>query len=254
MAPAGAGFCDREPAFKAARMVVARRRGVCYIQPKLRRMRSRVRQPLLLTCGRVRHGSLDGSAGIERVDVSEPASISTGIAARYAAAVFDLARDDRAIGKLESDIDTLDAAVRESADFRTMIASPLITREDQSRALAALSKKMKLTPLMTNSLALMAQKRRLFVLPQLIAELRARIAEEKGEVTAEVTSATALSAAQAKSLAETLKARIGKDVILKAAVDESLIGGLVVKLGSTMIDTSVRAKLAALQNAMKEVG
>jgi F-type H+-transporting ATPase subunit delta len=186
--------------------------------------------------------------------VSEPASISTGIAARYAAAVFELARDDRSIAKLETDVDSLDAALRESADFRSMIASPLFTREDQLRALDVLARKMKLAPLLTNTLALMAQKRRLFVLPQLIAELRERIAADKGEVTAEVTSAAPLTAEQAKALVETLKARVGKTVILKTAVDESLIGGLVVKLGSTMIDTSVRAKLAALQNAMKEVG
>jgi len=191
---------------------------------------------------------------IERVDVSEPASISSGIAARYAAAVFDLASENGAIPALEADVDTLDAAVRESADFRTMIASPVILREDQSRAVAALSAKMGLSPLTANTLALMAQKRRLFVLPQLVTELRARIAAEKGEVTAEVTSAAPLTAEQAGKLVATLKARVGKDVKLKTAVDEGLIGGLVVKLGSTMIDTSVRAKLVALQNSMKEVG
>ena len=100
----------------------------------------------------------------------------------------------------------------------------------------------------------MASKRRLFVLPQLAADLTARIAAEKGEVTAEVTSAAALTAEQTAALASVLKAKIGKDVKLKTAVDETLIGGLVVKLGSTMIDTSVKSKLAALKNAMKEVG
>ncbi len=100
----------------------------------------------------------------------------------------------------------------------------------------------------------MAAKRRLFVLPQLVADLRARIAAEVGEVTAEVTAAAALSQEQADKLAATLKARVGKDVKVKLAVDESLIGGLVVKLGSTMIDTSIKSKLSALQNAMKEVG
>jgi F-type H+-transporting ATPase subunit delta len=91
-------------------------------------------------------------------------------------------------------------------------------------------------------------------LPQLISELRARIAAEKGEVTAEVVSATPLNAKQTAQLVATLKERAGKDVTLKTTVDASLIGGLVVKLGSTMIDTSIRAKLAALKNAMKEVG
>jgi F-type H+-transporting ATPase subunit delta len=180
--------------------------------------------------------------------------MSFGIAARYAAALFDLAKEDRAIATLEADVDSLDAALRESADFRTMTVSPLFSRDDQSRALAALATSMNLSALTANTLALMAQKRRLFVLPQLIAELRSRIAAEKGEITAEVTSAAALTAEQARQLAQALQARVGKDVKLKTAVDESLIGGLVVKLGSTMIDTSVRAKLAALQNAMKEVG
>ena len=186
--------------------------------------------------------------------MSEPASISTGIAARYASAVFDLAREGGSIGALETDVDSIDAVLHESADFRTMIASPVITREEQSGAIVAVAAAMGLSPLASNTLALMSQKRRLFVLPQLVTELRARIAEAKGEVTAEVTSAAPLSADQASKLAATLKARVGKDIKLKTAVDESLIGGLVVKLGSTMIDTSIRAKLAALQNSMKEVG
>ncbi|WGV14621.1 F0F1 ATP synthase subunit delta [Fuscovulum ytuae] len=186
--------------------------------------------------------------------MSEPASISSGIAARYATALFELAKDAKALKALEADAEALGAALEASADLREMIASPVISRDDQAAAIAALAKKMKLSELTANTLALMAAKRRLFVLAALVADLKARIAEEKGEVTAEVTSAAALSADQAKKLAATLKARVGKDVKLKVAVDESLIGGLVVKLGSTMIDTSVRSKLAALQNAMKEVG
>lgn len=192
--------------------------------------------------------------GNGRVDVSETASMSTGIAARYAAAIFELAKEGKALAALESDIDALDAALTASADLRTMIASPLISREQQGDAIVALAKKMKLSALTTNSLALMASKHRLFVMPQLIAELRAMIAAEKGEVTAEVTSAAPLTAEQSAKLIATLKKRIGKDVKLKTTVDESLIGGLVVKLGSMMIDTSIRAKLAGLKNAMKEVG
>lgn len=186
--------------------------------------------------------------------MSEPASISSGIAARYAAAVFDLAKESKALKGLEADTDALSAALAASADLKAMIASPVISRDDQARAIGAVAAKMNISELLANTLQLMASKRRLFVLPQMLADLAARIAEEKGEVTAEVTSAAALSADQAKKLAATLKARVGKDVKLKTAVDESLIGGLVVKLGSTMIDTSVKAKLAALQNAMKEVG
>ena len=186
--------------------------------------------------------------------MSEPASISSGIAARYAAAVFDLAKDEKGLKSLEADADALTEALATSADLRTMISSPVVTREDQGRAIAAVASKMKLSPLVTNTLLLMSQKRRLFVLPHLLANLAERIADEKGEMTAEVTSAAALSADQARKLAATLKASVGKDVKLKTAVDETLIGGLVVRLGSTMIDTSVKAKLAALQNAMKEVG
>ena len=186
--------------------------------------------------------------------MSETASISTGIASRYAAAVFELAKDGKALGALEKDVDALDAARSASADLRGMIASPMVSRDDQGRAISAVSAKMGLSTLVANTLSLMATKRRLFVLPNLLTELRNRIATEKGEVTAEVVSATPLTAAQTKTLIATLKKRVGKDVKLKTTVDESLIGGLVVKLGSMMIDTSIRAKLAALKNAMKEVG
>jgi F-type H+-transporting ATPase subunit delta len=113
---------------------------------------------------------------------------------------------------------------------------------------------MKLQPAMVNTLALMATKRRLFVMPNWLAALRTLIAQEKGQVTAEVISAKALGKVQSVSLTETLQAQMSMDVELKATVDESLIGGLVVKVGSKMIDTSIRAKLNALQNKMKEVG
>ncbi|RUS60069.1 F0F1 ATP synthase subunit delta [Pseudorhodobacter sp. E13] len=186
--------------------------------------------------------------------MSEPASISSGIAARYATALFELAKEGKGLKALEGDIDALDAALNSSADLKALIASPVYTREDQGSAIAAIAAKMGLSALTANTLALMASKRRLFVLPHLTKIVQEMISVEKGEVTAEVTSAAKLSAAQAKELAATLKASVGKDVKLKTAVDESLIGGLIVKLGSTMIDTSVKAKLAALQNAMKEVG
>jgi F-type H+-transporting ATPase subunit delta len=186
--------------------------------------------------------------------VSESASISLGIAQRYALALFELSKDAKALTALETDLDLLSGALSESRDLRSMIGSPLLGREDQSRAIAAVAAKLGLSKLMSNTLALMASKRRLFVVPQLLSDLRTRIAAEKGEVTADVTSATKLTAAQASKLAEALKAKVGKDIKLNATVDESLIGGLIVKLGSVMIDTSVKARLAALQNAMKEVG
>lgn len=190
----------------------------------------------------------------ERVDVSEPASISTGIAARYATAMFELASEAKALPALESDVDALDTALSDSADLRDLIHSPIYSREDSAAAIGGIADAMKLGSITANTLRLMAAKRRLFVLPALIAELRARIAEHKGEVTAEVVSAKALTKTQTDALTKSLKAQVGKDVILKATVDESIIGGLVVKIGSKMIDTSVRSKLNALQNTMKEVG
>lgn len=186
--------------------------------------------------------------------MSEPASISTGIAKRYATAVFDLAKDGKSLKALESDIDALQAALEGSAELQDLISSPLFSRDNQSNVMTALAAKMKLSNTTGNVLGLLAAKRRLFVLPQLLTALRERLAEEKGEVTAEVVSAKALTKAQSDKLAKTLKAQTGKDVKINAAVDESLIGGLVVKVGSKMIDTSIRSKLSALQNTMKEVG
>ena len=191
---------------------------------------------------------------IGRVDVSEPASISTSIAGRYATAVYEIAKDENAVPALEADIGSLQAALSDSADFRALITSPIYTRDEQSTAISALASKMELGGTLTKTLALMAQKRRLFVVPQLLATLRDVIAQDKGEVTADVVSAKALTKTQAEKLAKTLNASTGKTVTLNATVDESLIGGLVVKVGSRMIDTSIRAKLNSLQNAMKEVG
>jgi F-type H+-transporting ATPase subunit delta len=188
------------------------------------------------------------------MDVSETASISTGIAQRYASAVYGLAQETKTVKAIEGDLDALQGALDRSDDFRSLIQSPIYTRDEQAGAIAAISKKMKLSATMANTLALMAQKRRLFVLPQLVKSLRDTIADAKGEITAEVTSAKALTKSQSDKLAKSLKASTGKDVSLQTSVDESLIGGLIVKVGSKMIDTSIRAKLNSLQNVMKEVG
>ncbi|MAU51447.1 MAG: F0F1 ATP synthase subunit delta [Roseovarius sp.] len=204
-------------------------------------------------CDPASHAANRGQT-IGRVDVSEPASISSGIAARYATAIFELAKEAGTLAKLEANLDDLSAALGASADLRAMIASPVLSRTAQGAAIAAIADKMGLVPELRNGLALMAAKRRLFVLPQLVARLGDMIAEDKGEVRAEVTTAMPLSKKQADTLVKTLKARIGRDVKLNATVDESLIGGLVVKVGSKMIDTSIRSRLDSLQNAMKEVG
>ncbi len=191
---------------------------------------------------------------IGRVDVSEPASISEGIAQRYATAIFEIAQETNELDALEASLTDLASALDESADLRGVIASPIVARSDQKAAMAAVAAKMGLMPVMQNVLGLMAEKRRLFVLPQLISALRAKIADHRGQVTAEVQSAKALTKAQTDKLAKTLADKFGKDITIQASVDESLIGGLVVKVGSKMIDTSIKAKLNSLQNAMKEVG
>ena len=186
--------------------------------------------------------------------MSESASISTGIAKRYATAVFGLAKDGNELSDLERDVDALDAAIQESADFRDLILSPVYSRTAQGNAVVALADKMGLSATVENTLKLMATKRRLFVLPHLVSALRAQIAEEKGEVTADVRAAKEMNDYQRKTLAETLKKAVGKEVKMNVTVDESLIGGLIVKVGSKMIDTSIASKLSALQNTMKEVG
>ena len=186
--------------------------------------------------------------------MSEPASISSGIAARYATALFELSSEADALDALEADLDTLGAALRDSDDFGALIHSPIHSRAEQGGAIAAIGEAAGLSQTTRFALALMASKRRLFVLPAMVSALRALIAEAKGEVTANVSAAAALSDDQESTLAATLKARFGKEVKINMAVDESLIGGLVVRVGSKMIDTSIKAKLANLQNSMKEVG
>lgn len=191
---------------------------------------------------------------IGRVDVSESASISSGIAERYATAVFEIVKENNELNALESNLDDLSAAIADSPELRDLLASPAYSRAEQQAAITAVAEKMGLTTVLRNTLGLMASKRRLFVVPHMITRLRAMIADAKGEVTADVTSAIELSAAQRKQLADTIKSKFGKDVKINTTVDESLIGGLVVKVGSKMIDTSIRSKLNSLQNAMKEVG
>ena len=191
---------------------------------------------------------------IGRVDVSETAGISTGIAARYATAVFDLAKEGKDIKAFETDVAALQAAIADSADVTTLLTSPLYNRDEQGAAVTAISKKMGLSVTVSNVLSLLVAKRRLFVLPHMLAVLQDRLADERGEMTAEVTTAKSLTKAQSDKLAKTLSGQVGKTVTIKQTVDESIIGGLIVKMGSRMIDTSIAAKLNALQNTMKEVG
>lgn len=186
--------------------------------------------------------------------VANSVSMSQSIAGRYAQAVFDIVKEDGGLDDLARQTEDLGAALSGSADLRDLISSPLYSRDDQARAIGAVAQKMGLSPVLANTLQLMAKNRRLFVLPQLVRQLQDRIAEERGEVTAEVTSAIALTDDQQVRLRDTLAQKSGKKVNLNTRVDEALIGGMIVKLGSQMIDSSIRSKLASLQNAMKEVG
>ena len=186
--------------------------------------------------------------------MSDTGSISSGVAARYATALFELAKDAKKLPAVEKDLESLGAAIDGNQSLRDLITSPVYSRDDATGAIAALAKKMKFSPMVSSTLGLMAQKRRLAVVPALITAVKDMIAEEKGEVTAEVTAAKKLTATQEKKLAATLKKTVGKDVIINTSVDETLIGGLIVKVGSKMIDSSIRSKLSNLQNVMKEVG
>ena len=181
-------------------------------------------------------------------------SLTSGVAGRYATALFEIGKESKSLDKVEADVVALEAALVESDDLRGMIASPVFSREDQGKAIAAVAAKMDLGPAVSNTLGLMAQNRRLFVVPGLISQLKGLIAAERGELTAEVTSARPLGDAQIEALKRSLKDNLGKDVKIDATVDQDLIGGLVIKVGSQMIDSSIRSKLAHLQNIMKEVG
>ncbi len=186
--------------------------------------------------------------------MSGSASLTSGVAGRYATALFEIARDGKLLDEVERDIGEIEDAHRTSADFRQLLASPIHSREEQRKAILAIAAAMGLGSTVTSTLGLMAQNRRLFVVPGLLAQVKALIAEERGEVTAEVTSAKPLTKGQTEELAATLKKSVGKDVRIEATVDPSLIGGMIVKVGSRMIDSSIRSKLAHLQNVLKEVG
>ena len=186
--------------------------------------------------------------------MSGTASFSHGIAGRYATALFEIAKEAKKIPAVEKDLAALAEAFNGSADLHDLISNPVYTRAEQGAAIGDIAKKMKLGSEVANTIGLMASKRRLFTLPAMISSVQALIAEEKGEVVAEVTSAKALTKTQSDKLVASLKDKFGKDIVIHEAIDESIIGGLIVKVGSKMIDTSIKSKLSNLQNAMKEVG
>ncbi len=186
--------------------------------------------------------------------MAEDNTLVSGVAERYATALFDLALESGAIDAVDADLSRVSALLSESDDLVRLVRSPVFAAEDQLRAVSAILDKVGIGGLVGNFVKVAANNRRLFAVPGMIAGFRQLLAKHRGEVTAEVTSAEALSDAQVAALKEALKAQIGKDVTLSSNVDPALIGGLIVKVGSRMIDTSVRSKLNSLKIAMKEVG
>lgn len=176
---------------------------------------------------------------------------ATGLAGRYATALFDLAEQEKSLDRVADDLAGLGRMIAESKDLRRLIRSPVISREDQGRAMAAVLEKAKMSALTRNFVGVAARNRRLFQLPAMIAAFRALLAGRRGEATAEVKSAKPLTKAQSDRLGQALKKAIGSKVAIDAAVDEGLLGGLVIKVGSRMVDSSLRTKLQRLRLAMK---
>jgi F-type H+-transporting ATPase subunit delta len=185
---------------------------------------------------------------------SQDQSPVSGVAGRYATALFELASESGAVDAVSADLATFDAMIAESADLQRLVGSPAFTAQEQVSAVTALTAKAGITGLAANFIGLVASKRRLFALPGMIRAYRARVAEAKGIVSAQVTLAEEPSAAQLKDIAATLKQVAGKDVDVSVKVDPAIIGGLVVKMGSRMVDASLKTKLNSIRLAMKEVG
>ena len=181
-------------------------------------------------------------------------SILEHIALPYATALYDLAAEAKAVPATEKSLDAILKLVDASDDFSRFLRSPVLSADVKAEAVDAILAKAKTPALVSNFLKLVAKNGRLFALPAIIGAFKALAAKARGEVKAEVTSASALSAAQLKTLSDTLKKKIGKTVTLQTHVDPSLIGGLQVKVGSQMIDSSLKTKLTAMKIAMKEVG
>ena len=158
----------------------------------------------------------------------------------------------KSLSAVEKDLQAVSIMIKGSADLSRAIASPVFSAGEQQNAIGAIAKKAKLSPLVENFLRLAAKNRRLSSVPQMIAAFGNLAAASRGEASAEVTSAHALSAAQTKELAAALKSVAGKDVSFNVAVDPSLLGGLIVKIGSRQIDTSLRTKLSSLKSTLKE--
>lgn len=185
----------------------------------------------------------------ERVETS--GGIRASLAGRYASALFDLARDERQIETVSASLETLKAALAESPDLRAVTSSPLVKRAEAVKAVAATAQALGLDPLTTRFLGVLARNGRLTQLGAVIHTFARLAADHRGEVTAEITSAFPLNDDQLAALKTNLKARGSADVAIDARVDPSILGGIVVRLGSRMIDASIKTKLNTLAQAMK---
>lgn len=186
--------------------------------------------------------------------MAQSASPVTAVAKRYAGSLFDLAMESKSVAAVEKDLSRVEGLIEGSSDLSRLMVSPVFTADDQLKAVDSIATKAKITGLVANLLRVAARNRRLNAVPAMIAAFRQIAADHRGELAAEVTSAHALSAAQEKELKDTLKSVAGKDVAFKVVVDPSLLGGLVVKMGSRQIDTSLRTQLSSLKLSLKEVG
>ena len=178
----------------------------------------------------------------------------SGVPGRYAAALFELAAEAKAVPQVNLDLVSFQAMLAESADLQRMVRSPVFSADDQMKALEALCAKAGIRGLALNFIRLLAKNRRLAALGDAITAFTALVAESKGEVAAEVTSAEKLSDKHTKDIKAALKSSIGRDVVLSAKVDASILGGLIVKVGSKMMDNSLKTKLQNLKIAMKGTG
>jgi F-type H+-transporting ATPase subunit delta len=185
--------------------------------------------------------------------VAENPSVS-GVSGRYATALFELARDEKSIDAVKADLDRFDVMLADSADLKRLVRSPVFSSDTQVKALSAVLDRAGISGISGNFLKVLTDNRRLFAVDQVIRAFRALVAKFKGEATADVTVAEQLSDKNLDALKTALKSVTGKDVSLNVNVDPSIIGGLVVKLGSRMVDSSLRTKLNSIKHAMKEAG
>jgi F-type H+-transporting ATPase subunit delta len=178
----------------------------------------------------------------------------SGMAGRYASALFDLATEAGQVDQVQADLARFKALLDGSDDLKRLVKSPVFSAEDQARSIIAILDKAGIAGLAGNLIKVVASNRRLFAVEGIIRGFNALVARSRGEVTAAVTVAEDLSAANAKTLSAALKDVLGKEPKIEVKVDPAILGGLIVKVGSRMIDTSLRTKLNSIRTAMKEVG